>query len=426
MESDALKTSLDDYNKLVTPPFNHMKHGGAPDAQSHHNGPAEHVPATVFDKSAHPIEPLITKDLNSPKIVAKEEERAVQKVLAIDSSMSIGMSAIGVSLFMLAAMLGVQMRRGLQQATAFASNGGHESDMSIALAPAAAGNILELKTQDSSVRGQVGWPQQSSKNSRPLTLCYATPSGAADFTDVQSLSGILAPTGYFDPAFLSECVSPSELKRNRKAELRHGRVAMLAPLGFLAGGRRTTALCLAAAVEEAPQEVEKPPERPAVTIEDCGFDPAPLIEQLRTGDFQTADQTTRDLLIEIAGPDAVKRGYVYWTEPRKIDNAALGAIENLWLHYSDGKFGYTVQKDVWRRQKGIFDKFCDKIGWTTEDEITGQARKRRWFGTSEFFYTLKEAPKGHLPLTSALRGTQLLKALLQHPLWETDDWKRDL
>ena len=151
-----------------------------------------------------------------------------------------------------------------------------------------------------------------------------------------------------------------------------------------------------------------------------------MIDQLRAGDFEAADQTTRDLLIEIAGADATKRGYVYWTEARTLDAAALGAVENLWLHYSDGKFGYTVQKDVWRRQKGVFDRFCDKIGWTTKDEVTGQARKRRWFGQSEFFYTLQEAPKGHLPLTSALRGTQLLKALLQHPLWETDDWKRDL
>ena len=175
-----------------------------------------------------------------------------------------------------------------------------------------------------------------------------------------------------------------------------------------------------------PQAMETGP-RPAVTIEDAGgIDPTPLIDQLRAGDFEAADQTTRDLLIEIAGADATKRGYVYWTEARTLDAAALGAVENLWLHYSDGKFGYTVQKDVWRRQKGVFDRFCDKIGWTTKDEVTGQARKRRWFGQSEFFYTLQEAPKGHLPLTSALRGTQLLKALLQHPLWETDDWKRDL
>jgi hypothetical protein len=77
------------------------------------------------------------------------------------------MSAIGVSLLTLAAMLGVRMRRGLQQ----------EADMSIALAPAASGNILEMKSEESIVRGHVGWSQESSKNSRPLTLCYA---GATD------------------------------------------------------------------------------------------------------------------------------------------------------------------------------------------------------------------------------------------------------
>merc|ERR1719482_1235533 len=90
------------------------------------------------------------------------------------------MSAIAVSLLTPAAMLGVRMRRGLQQA----------ADMSIALAPASADNILELKAQESIVRGQVGWSQQSSKNSRPLTLCYAGPlgaSGAAYHYCVQSL-----------------------------------------------------------------------------------------------------------------------------------------------------------------------------------------------------------------------------------------------
>jgi hypothetical protein len=59
------------------------------------------------------------------------------------------------------------MRRGLQQ----------EAGMSIALAPAAAGNILEMKSEESTVRSHVGWSQKSSKNSHPLTLCYA---GAAD------------------------------------------------------------------------------------------------------------------------------------------------------------------------------------------------------------------------------------------------------
>ena len=38
----------------------------------------------------------------------------------------------------------------------------------------------------------------------------------------------------------------------------------------------------------------------------------------------------------------------------------------------------------------------------------------------QFIYDLKKAPKGHLPLTSALRGTYLLKNLLAHPAYGVD------
>lgn len=51
-------------------------------------------------------------------------------------------------------------------------------------------------------------------------------------------------------------------------------------------------------------------------------------------------------------------------------------------------------------------------------------RKLRWFGANEFIYDVDRAPKGHLPLTSALRGTTLLKELMTHPVWETEwEWK---
>jgi hypothetical protein len=37
---------------------------------------------------------------------------------------------------------------------------------------------------------------------------------------------------------------------------------------------------------------------------------------------------------------------------------------------------------------------------------------------AEFKYEAGAA-KGHLPLTNALRGTQLFEAILEHPAWET-------
>lgn len=42
---------------------------------------------------------------------------------------------------------------------------------------------------------------------------------------------------------------------------------------------------------------------------------------------------------------------------------------------------------------------------------------RKW--PQEFTYSA-EAPKGHLPLTNALRGTQLLEAILEHPAFAGD------
>jgi hypothetical protein len=46
--------------------------------------------------------------------------------------------------------------------------------------------------------------------------------------------GVLAPTGYFDPAKLSYGISADTFAQYRTAELKHGRVAMLAVLGYVA------------------------------------------------------------------------------------------------------------------------------------------------------------------------------------------------
>merc|ERR1719251_887666 len=50
------------------------------------------------------------------------------------------------------------------------------------------------------------------------------------------LPGSVAPTGYFDPlGFARDGISLNEVKRNREAEVMHGRVAMVATVGYLAG-----------------------------------------------------------------------------------------------------------------------------------------------------------------------------------------------
>merc|ERR550539_1715189 len=48
-------------------------------------------------------------------------------------------------------------------------------------------------------------------------------------------AGVLPPTGYLDPLGFGEKASPERLRWFREAELKHGRVAMLAAVGFLVG-----------------------------------------------------------------------------------------------------------------------------------------------------------------------------------------------
>jgi hypothetical protein len=51
----------------------------------------------------------------------------------------------------------------------------------------------------------------------------------------EDLVGSLPPVGYFDPLGLSNGKTAGEIKKIREAELKHGRVAMLAFLGILVG-----------------------------------------------------------------------------------------------------------------------------------------------------------------------------------------------
>jgi hypothetical protein len=45
----------------------------------------------------------------------------------------------------------------------------------------------------------------------------------------------LAPVGFFDPAGLSKDKDDGEIKKIREAELKHGRISMIAALGFIVG-----------------------------------------------------------------------------------------------------------------------------------------------------------------------------------------------
>ena len=63
----------------------------------------------------------------------------------------------------------------------------------------------------------------------------STKTSSALAFSVDTIPGALAPMGLFDPLGFAEKADEATMKRYREAELTHGRVAMLATVGFLVG-----------------------------------------------------------------------------------------------------------------------------------------------------------------------------------------------
>jgi len=170
-----------------------------------------------------------------PMSADREQQEAVQKVLANDSSFPITLSAIGVGLLSLMTLLGVRMRRGLQQSFVATSSGGLGLDMPINTASVLGDKVMEMKCQDSEPARKVnssrgGWGQLSSPSAQRLTRCYAK-SQALPWLDAPAHLAGLPGNADFDPLGLS-LSSPALLQYYREAELKHGRLAMLAAIGW--------------------------------------------------------------------------------------------------------------------------------------------------------------------------------------------------
>ncbi|KAK6122895.1 hypothetical protein DH2020_043361 [Rehmannia glutinosa] len=166
------------------------------------------------------------------------------------------------------------------------------------------------------------------------------------------------------------------------------------------------------------------PATTTTTSQNVSFDL--LRHHLSTKNFRQADEETRRLLIVLAGDAAVKRGYVFFSEVQFIPADDLKAIDELWKLHSGDKFGYSVQKKIFKKSNKDFTKFFIKVGWMKKLESSEVEQFNYRAFPAEFMWEMEEGtPEGHLPLTNALRGTQLLNSVLNHPAFEGDDDEED-
>jgi predicted nucleic acid-binding Zn ribbon protein len=133
-----------------------------------------------------------------------------------------------------------------------------------------------------------------------------------------------------------------------------------------------------------------------------------LRDLLASGQWREADQETVAVMLKAANRE--KERYLDTKSIEEFPCTDLRTIDQLWVKYSNGRFGLSVQKRIWESVGGkpgeydyeIYKKFADRVGWLIE-EINEEKRKE-----DVLIYDLNNAPKGHLPGVFFLRGGRVL------------------
>jgi GUN4-like/ARM-like repeat domain, GUN4-N terminal len=140
-----------------------------------------------------------------------------------------------------------------------------------------------------------------------------------------------------------------------------------------------------------------------------GVDYTLLQQLLAKQDFQAADKLNNQKLCELAGADAIGRKWIYFTEVEQLPIIDLQTIDTLWQIHSEGKFGFSIQREIWLSSSKDWSKLWSKIAWKSGNNWTRYPGAFTWDLT---------APRGHLPLSNQLRGVRAISSLLAHPAWE--------
>ena len=134
-----------------------------------------------------------------------------------------------------------------------------------------------------------------------------------------------------------------------------------------------------------------------------GIDYTGLSELLEAEKWKEADQETGRVMCQ-----AVEGRSRSSLRVEDIDNFPcedLSIINQLWLHYSAGRFGFSVQREIYNSlgETGeYFDlswfQFCQRVGWCYRSEW------EIWIcvSYSDLIWSLN-APRGHLPVVLPLR-----------------------
>jgi hypothetical protein len=117
-----------------------------------------------------------------------------------------------------------------------------------------------------------------------------------------------------------------------------------------------------------------------------------LRDLLAAKKWKEADLETGRVMLKVAGME--EEGWLNSESMEKFPCEDLRTIDQLWVKYSNGRFGFSVQKRIYQSLGGtskydekVCDKFADKVGWR---------KKNQWLYYNNLTFSEK-APEAHLP-----------------------------
>ena len=111
----------------------------------------------------------------------------------------------------------------------------------------------------------------------------------------------------------------------------------------------------------------------ARVISAVGMDYINLQNLLAAKKWKEADQETARVMLKVAGRE--EEGWLGSESIEKFPCEDLRTIDQLWVKYSNGRFGFSVQKRIYQSLGGtssyddqVWEKFCDKVGWRKNNQ----------------------------------------------------------
>jgi eukaryotic-like serine/threonine-protein kinase len=137
-----------------------------------------------------------------------------------------------------------------------------------------------------------------------------------------------------------------------------------------------------------------------------GMDYGKLYNFLSKRNWKEADEETARVMLAIAKRE--KEGYL---DSRSINNFPcedLFTIDKLWVKSSNGRFGFSAQKNIYQGLGGT-KKYDDKI-WQSFGDTVGWRQEDRWLYYKNITFD-NTATTGHLPVAFGYEGGWFLLGL---------------